>query len=149
MPSGTPVPTGLGAAAPLTVDQRANMIASSNSPLMKAAETRGLQTANRRGLGNSSMAAQASQMAVLDAAVPIASKDADIALGGRDLASRERTGLASTIAQVQSNRLAAVPGLYTNPDLPASARTSGLDSLNQVSNDTIAYLQNLYGYGAV
>lgn len=51
-------------------------IMSKDSRLMQAAETRGLQSANRRGLVNSSMAVGASQDAVLDQVVPLASQEA-------------------------------------------------------------------------
>jgi hypothetical protein len=48
---------------------------SKDSPLMKAARTEGLKIANRRGLLNSTMAADASQDAALRQVVPIASQD--------------------------------------------------------------------------
>lgn len=49
---------------------------SADSPLMRQAQTSGLQSANRRGLLNSSMAVQAAQGAAYNAAVPIASQEA-------------------------------------------------------------------------
>lgn len=49
---------------------------SQDSPLMRQAQTAGLQQANRRGLLNSSMAVQAAQDAAYTAAVPIASQEA-------------------------------------------------------------------------
>jgi len=49
-------------------------VINQDSDLMKLASTRGKQYANRRGLLNSSIGAQASQAAVLDAALPIASQ---------------------------------------------------------------------------
>ena len=48
-----------------------------DSRLTQQAETQGLQTANRRGLLNSSMAAQASEAALLDRVVPMASQESD------------------------------------------------------------------------
>lgn len=51
-------------------------IMSKDSRLMQAAETRGRQSANKRGLINSSMAVGASQDAVLDQVVPLASQEA-------------------------------------------------------------------------
>jgi hypothetical protein len=58
------------------VEGRVNRITSSGSPLMQAAMTRAKQDANRRGLMNSSMAAGAGQMAVINSALPIAQADA-------------------------------------------------------------------------
>jgi hypothetical protein len=51
-------------------------IMSKDSPLMRQAETAGLQMANRRGLLNSSMATKATQDAAYTAALPIASQQA-------------------------------------------------------------------------
>jgi hypothetical protein len=53
-----------------------NDMAQQDSLLMQQAATSGLQTANDRGMVNSSMAAGASQAATLDYIVPIASQDA-------------------------------------------------------------------------
>lgn len=59
-----------------TVEGRVEGILSSNSPLMKAAETYGLQTANKRGLLDSSIAVGAAQGEMIKAATPIATADA-------------------------------------------------------------------------
>ena len=59
-----------------TVQYQLNQILNSNSPLLQSARTRGLQYANQRGLLNSSIAAQASEQAVIDAATRIAEQDA-------------------------------------------------------------------------
>lgn len=48
-----------------------------NSPLLRQAQTRGLQSANRRGLSNSSIAVSAGESSLLDAATPIAAQDAN------------------------------------------------------------------------
>jgi hypothetical protein len=53
-----------------------NKITSQDSDYMKLARTSGLQTANRRGLLNSSIAATASQAAAIAAAAPLASQNA-------------------------------------------------------------------------
>lgn len=50
-------------------------ITSKDSPLMRQAETSGLQSANRRGLLNSTMAVKAASDAAYAAAVPIASQE--------------------------------------------------------------------------
>jgi hypothetical protein len=61
-----------------TVQGQVEGIIKKGSPLMDLAETRAKQSANARGLLNSSMAVQAGEAAVLDAAVPIANADAGI-----------------------------------------------------------------------
>lgn len=53
-------------------------ITSKDSPLMQLAQTRGAQNANRRGLGASSMAAEAAQKAMIESAAPIAANDASL-----------------------------------------------------------------------
>ena len=57
---------------------RVASITDANSPLMQRAAVKGTQLAADRGLTNSSLAAQASQNAVLDAATPIAANDANL-----------------------------------------------------------------------
>ncbi|MES2942931.1 MAG: hypothetical protein V4772_08685 [Pseudomonadota bacterium] len=59
-----------------TVQSQVQSIIDKNSPLMQQAETRALQKTNARGLLNSSIAVGAGQGAVLDAATPIATTDA-------------------------------------------------------------------------
>lgn len=59
-----------------TVQYQLNQILNSNSPLLQGARTRGLQYANQRGLLNSSIAAQASEQAAIEAATRIAEQDA-------------------------------------------------------------------------
>lgn len=76
--------TGLGTALASTgykereedVAAIANKYASQNNALMRRAAASGTQTANRRGLLNSSIAAGAAQGAVLDQVVPMASQTA-------------------------------------------------------------------------
>lgn len=53
-----------------------NKLTSQDSPLMRQAQTSGLQMANRRGLLNSSMAVKAAEDAAYAAAVPVASQEA-------------------------------------------------------------------------
>ena len=59
-----------------TVQYQLDQILDPNSVLMQRARTEGLQYANQRGLLNSSIAAQAAQQAMIDAAIPIAQQDA-------------------------------------------------------------------------
>lgn len=61
----------------ITSAGRLDKMLKSDSPLMKRAETKGKQYANSRGLLNSSMAAGASQGAMIDAAAPIAQQDSN------------------------------------------------------------------------
>lgn len=60
-----------------TVQGQIQGIIAKNSPLMQQAETRAKQQMNARGLLNSSLAITAGQSALYDAAMPIASQDAE------------------------------------------------------------------------
>ncbi len=59
-----------------TVQGQVASITSKDSPMMELARTRASQGMNQRGLINSSMALQAGEAAVLDAALPMAAADA-------------------------------------------------------------------------
>jgi len=61
-----------------TVAGQVKSIIDTESPLQKQAETRATQRMNQRGLVNTSINTGAGQAAVLDAALPIASQDANI-----------------------------------------------------------------------
>ena len=71
-----------------TVEGRTDSIIAADSPLMQRAAAKANETANSRGLINSSMAVGSAQNAVLDAAAPMAAADAasynDIAKGNQD-----------------------------------------------------------------
>lgn len=185
--------TGGAGFDPTSVASRVDQLIDADSPLMQRAAAKGTMTANRRGLGNSTMAIEAGQAAVLDAAVPIASQDASLSMQDRlsqredarirsiaqmedkrmrdlqgaelasreklatqeveakqsmleaELAQRERDNLASTIAQVNSTRLQAMSNTLVNPDIPASARAEVQRSINDQAQQTVNYLQNIYG----
>lgn len=69
-------PTGWDVQPNETVRSQLQQIIADDSPLMQQARTRALQTANSRGLLNSSMARTAADSAMYDAAMPIATQDA-------------------------------------------------------------------------
>lgn len=69
-------PTGWDVRPNETVRSQLQKIIADDSPLMQQARTRALQTANSRGLLNSSMAMTAADSAMYDAAMPIATQDA-------------------------------------------------------------------------
>lgn len=77
-----------------TASRVANII-DSGSPLMEQARTSGTQLAAARGLTNSSLAAQASQAAVIDKVTPIAQTDAQLS-STTDLANLSAKNAAAT-----------------------------------------------------
>lgn len=76
---------------------RTNDIIANDSPLMQQAATRGTQVAASRGLTNSSLAAEASQQAVIGAAAPLASTDASLSSQNSlaNLAAKNQAALAN------------------------------------------------------
>lgn len=60
-----------------TVSGQVDNLIKQDNPIMQRARAGAMQTANSRGLINSTMAAQAGEAAVLDAATPIATADAN------------------------------------------------------------------------
>ena len=70
---GSGLGSGLGRAS---VANQFSKVIGSDSPLMKQAETAGMQLGQARGLGNSSYAIGAAQDAMVRAALPIAQQDA-------------------------------------------------------------------------
>lgn len=142
------------------VANRIAKITSSNSPMMKQARTSGMQVANRRGLGNSSMAAQASEAAAISAAAPVAAQEAgqiaqkNLAVLdggiktdqlGMQLAAAEREMLARSITDITGQRFGAFSNTLNNADIPASARAGVQGSINDQAQSALNYLQNLYG----
>lgn len=69
-------PTSWNVSKDQTVAGQLSSLLASDSPLMQQARTRAMQTAQSRGLLNSSMAASAGEAAMYDAAMPIATADA-------------------------------------------------------------------------
>lgn len=88
---------------PQTVQGQLAGITESGSPLMQRAETRAAQQANRRGLINSSMAVQAGQAALYDAALPIAQQDATVnaTAAQANAGAQQQANLTNTQAQNQ------------------------------------------------
>lgn len=74
--SGFSGPSMWGVAPNQTVASQLETLLAKDSPLMQRARTRALQTANARGLANSSMAAEAGEAAAIDSMLPVAQADA-------------------------------------------------------------------------
>lgn len=95
--------------SPLVSEQITGLLTESN-PYMKAAETRGKQYAQQRGLLNTSLGSQAATAAAIDAALPIATADATF---------------AQNVA-LQDDRLAVT---IMGSDMPESSKNAALDYL--------------------
>jgi hypothetical protein len=128
--------------------------------MMKQAQTAGYQAANRRGLGNSSMAVGAAQGEVIRAAAPIASQEAQQTYGKnlqeqqgrqqsdlvtRQLASQERQQMTAGLADLSGQRMNAIANTLQNDKIPAATRADVQRSFNDQFAQIANYLQNLYG----
>lgn len=88
-------PTNWNVSGGQLVQNQLSDIMASDNPLMQQARTRALQAMNQRGTLNSSMATNAAETAMYDAALPIAQADA----GTNASASSANTGYANQFAQ--------------------------------------------------
>lgn len=76
-PSATPIATPSSVTGDFSVKNQLTGLLSQDSDYMKRADTKGAQYSNQRGLLNSSIGATAAHTAAIDAALPIATADAD------------------------------------------------------------------------
>jgi len=137
-----------------------NKLIAEDSPYIQQARASGTQSANRRGLLNSSMAAGAATGSAIAAAAPIAAQNASqIAAknmahqqGGYDMerqkvvtASADRN--ASLSAALESNKayLAAFGQLADNKDIPAATRDAYLRHLLDTRSTGMDMIQQVYG----
>lgn len=104
---------------------RAASIIGADSPLMQQAATRGTQLAAQRGLTNSSLAAEASQNAVLNAAVPIATADAS--LFNQGLLANQQAGQQAAVTNAQMGVQAGLQGMQTGESARQADTAAGLE----------------------
>jgi hypothetical protein len=153
------------------VANRIAAITAGGSDYIKQARTSGMQAANRRGLGNSSMAVGAAEGAAIDRAAPIAAQEAGQInqrnLSGQEFrqqggianqnftyqteldkmryAASEREMQARAITDLNSQRMNAFANTLQNDKIPAEARAEAQRSINDQQADAIARLEQLYG----
>lgn len=113
------------------VEKRITGLLSQDNDYMKQARTSGLQQANARGLLNSSMAAEASQLAAIKSALPIASQDAD---------TFARAG--SQNAQAENTARQFNAGTYNQRDLANLGYTNDAGKFNAGNQTNIALANN-------
>jgi hypothetical protein len=116
-----------------TVSGQIDNLMSKGSPVLERARAGAMQRANERGLLNSSMAAQAGEAAVLDAALPIASADASV----HNLAKRENQAAGNTALQFGANA--------TNQATAQNVANAGAQTLQTMRGEQETGLQTLRG----
>jgi len=110
-----------------SVEGRLNRMLASDSPLMTRAATLGMQVANRRGLGNSSIAAGAAQNAVIEAAAPIAMQESQEANQIEITRMNNSTQMAIASADNETRKLIA------DKEIAANKLLAELNSNTQLS----------------
>ena len=113
-----------------TTSGQLNSVIDQNSPLMQRAKALGMQTANDRGMLNSSIAAGEAQNAVLAAATPIAQSNA---------AANLQTGLTNV---QNANTMAQTNVQQQNQAAAAGAQAVNTASLQNVQNTQQTNLAN-------
>lgn len=100
-----------------SVEGRVKGLVDVNSPIIQQARTQGMESANRRGLINSSIAVGASEDAAYKAAVPIATADASL-VGQKNLSAQ---GAEQSLVQGQQT-IQGQKDIQTQQDAATNAR---------------------------
>lgn len=133
---------------PDTVQGQLNSMLDSDSPLMKRAETQGKQFANQRGLLNSSMAAGASQGAMIDRATPIAQQDAgynqDLGKLGATSTANAWGVMSNNITDIVAQGMEGIANINANPDISQADKTKMINQITSMRNTDIKFQQDLY-----
>lgn len=131
-----------------------------DNPYMQTARTSGMQTANRRGLANSSMGTQAGEMAAIQSALPIASQDAkqiaDKNMMKMDATSKEDIAMMNVAAHDREKSMAGIANaenayasmfstIGNNQDLPAAVRDKYLSHIGAIRDSSINMVEQMYG----
>ncbi|WP_043530480.1 hypothetical protein [Litchfieldella xinjiangensis] len=131
-----------------TVQSQLNSMLSSNSPLMKRAETKGKQYANSRGLLNSSMGAGAAQGAMIDAAMPAAQQDA---AAQQDLNKLQASSMANAwgvmsnnVTDIVAQGMEGIANINANPDISQTDKSKMISQITSMRDTDINFQQNLY-----
>ena len=120
--------------APTSVADKVKSIIDQNSPLMQQASARANEASNNRGLINSSMAVNAAQGAVMDAATPIASADAS-AINNANIVNATATNSANQFGAQQINAMNTLQGQLSNQVNLANLDTTSKAQLANIQAD--------------
>lgn len=152
------------------VNDQLNSTLNSNSLLMRVAKSNGQAAATQRGLGNSSIGAEASQRAMVDAALPIAQQNAQQSHQGQQsqLDRDHQLGVLDKQGQIDKDKLsqqvvANTHGMYMNSvqsaidsyneryaalmsdkNMSAADKTKLINSMKTELNSTLNMYQKLY-----
>lgn len=142
-----------------TVSGQMDDLLKSDSPYMQQAATAGQQFANKRGLLNSTMGAQASQNASIQAAMPIASQDAQThnAFAGQQYGTQlqgslnqQQQGfqqsnmqLSDTLQRGQNQQQHQFSQQALGQSTTANTQGKYLDALDQITNNAMVSINEI------
>lgn len=155
-----------------TVQGQLQGLLSDSNPLMQQAKSRAMQQANARGLQNSSLAATAGQAAMYDAALPIASQDAqtyqalnmlnadydiktdfwnkqnafDKMALEKNLSADERQFMTSAFSGMFNNVISAANRIMVDDTLDAAGKRNAIDEIWQNYQDSVKTFSDLNNY---
>lgn len=113
-----------------------NKLTATDSPFMAQAKARGIDTANQRGLLNSSIAVGASQKAAYDAALPIAQADANIS-AQKDISAQQ----FSQNKDLQSQQIASTEKI-ANQNNDTQLKVADMNVRSNAQDKSAAAAQN-------
>lgn len=143
-----------------SVEGNVNRIVASDSPTIQQARTNASQTANARGLLNSSINAGAGESAAIGAAMPMASQDASqtatknvakqqadtqLEIAGENVASNDRQQSLGAVASFGTAYGNMFNSIVNNPNIPATTRDAYLTNAGNLRDQDMNLLQQLYG----
>ncbi|MFM5873904.1 hypothetical protein ACET5X_00620 [Aeromonas veronii] len=141
------------------VNDQLNSTLNSNSLLMRVAKSNGQAAAAQRGLGNSSIGAEASQRAMVDAALPIAQQNAaqshDLGVidkqAQNDKDKLSQQVVANTHGMYMNSVQSAIDSyneryaaLMSDKAMTAADKTNLINSMKTELNSTLNMYQKLY-----
>lgn len=141
------------------VNDQLNSTLNSNSLLMRVAKSNGQAAATQRGLGNSSIGAEASQRAMVDAALPIAQQNAaqshDLGVidkqAQNDKDKLSQQVVANTHGMYMNSVQSAIDSyneryaaLMSDKNMSAADKTNLINSMKTELNSTLNMYQKLY-----
>lgn len=119
-----------------------------DSQIMQRAQTRGLQSANRRGLVNSSISGQAVEAAQMDAVLPVASQQAQLnqqrEMANREVGTSNRRGAESMVTSFQSLYQNTIANIMGNRNLKGPARTAQVEAAQATLDRQIRMAESLF-----
>lgn len=129
-----------------TVQGQIRAIIDQNSPLQRQAEARAIQQMNARGLLNSSMAVGAGQAALYDAALPIATQDANTYATVNREGTQAKNAAASQNATAQNQMAMFSAELASKVDMFNASQSNDLTKLGMdlANKQSLANIESSY-----